>query len=91
MSPPLITCHLTISNVKQVTLSLSLSLMHCWLDIYYMKLLPVFCYQAVKKDGHLCFGEICSNTKSHATPKSHEMFGCAIHFHSLFAIVSYKL
>ncbi|GMP96170.1 hypothetical protein CsSME_00044930 [Camellia sinensis var. sinensis] len=45
----------------------------------------------LEKDSHLHFGEVRSNTKSHATPKSHEMFGCTIQFHSLYVTIFYQM
>jgi hypothetical protein len=52
--------------------------MHSW-----HCLLPIFCYQAMKKNSHLNLSEVCPNTKSHASTENHEMFGSTIRFHSL--------
>ena len=79
--PPLIGSHLKGSRFRWVSICCSLS--QSVLSRYRSMLLPVLCNKAMEKHSHLHFSEVCSDTKSHATTKCHEILRGSIYFCSL--------
>lgn len=73
MFPPLTASNLKILDINMLVSTLFPSL---YLSLDTLIKLPVLGHQAMKKYSHLHLSKVCSNTESHATTKSHEMFRC---------------